>query len=379
MKTELALKLLRNALGWDNPTATREIIRIEHLANVKYDNYRNFEPGRRFLESLVLWLRQFSPNDRQVAYNFVVQRMLYISEVQMDHLVGLLYHQRILPILLNQASVLTGISRYQVKKIRVSSEFRMLERRSLFLGMSDGARMDSFRRKNALHNDQVSVSYELIESKWSRMYEELKKDLSAMGHQDHTNFINIFLIDDFSGSGNSILRISKGQFKGKLRQFVHEHLGYTHNKGFLSGLCNSIGPHLYLVTYVASEHALSELRDRARLFISNEHPCISSCDILDPLQLLRHNVTIPQTGNQNDELLDDMLYEYYDSRIEDEHTRTGGTNVIHGYGECALPLVLSHNCPNNSVYLLWGQTEEDNDCPGVKALFPRISRHLEVR
>lgn len=379
MKTELALKLLRNALGWDNPTATREIVRIEHLANVKYDSYRNFEPGRRFLESLVLWLRQFSPDDRQVAYDFVVQRMLYISDVQMDHLVGLLYHQRILPVLLKQASDLTGLSRYQVKKIRSSSEFRMLERRSLFLGMSDGARMDSFRRKNALHNDQVSVSYELIESKWSRMYEELKKDLGGMGHHDHANFINIFLIDDFSGSGNSILRISKGQLKGKLRQFFDEHLGYTHKKGFLAGLCNSAGPHLYLVTYVASEQAVVELRNRINTFISNEHPCVSSCTILDPLQLLKNTITIPQANNRNDELLDEMLYKYYDSKIEDEHTRTGGKNVIHGYGECALPLVLSHNCPNNSIYLLWGQTEQDKDCPGVKALFPRISRHLEVR
>lgn len=298
----------------------------------------------------------------------------------MDHLVGLLYPQRILPILIEQACKASGISPHQVRKIRASTAFKKVERKTLFLGMSDGARMDSFRRKNSLHNDQVSLSYELNQEKWTRMHEALEEERVRTGTHEHLCFENIFLIDDFTGSGNSILKIKDGKYKGKVQRFVDEALGRKADPGPLGKLCDDNGPRLYIVTYIASEQSLVELKDRVQGFLdSDERPHVSSCKVLDSLQLLQKDRMIPQPGNDNDELFDEMLYSYYDSRIEDEHTRTGGKNVIHGYAGCALPLVLSHNCPNNSVYLLWAQTEPANGCPGLKALFPRISRHLEGR
>ena len=383
MKTELALELLGDVMGWDDQTvATEEIGKIEYLAYMKYDTYRNFEPGRRFLESLTLWLRQFGTLDqRRVAYDFVMRRMLYFSEVQLDHLVGLLYPQRVLPILLEQACEVTGVSRYQIRTIKTSSTFKAIQRKTLFLGMSDGARMDAFRRKNAFPNDQVSVSYELNPGKWKRMHETLEQEHKRAGYDGHACFVNIFLIDDFSGSGNSILRIkNNGEFKGKLKQFVDEALGSQAEPRCLGERCINNGPRLYIVTYIASEQAITDLRQRVLSFVSSdERPYLYSCTVLDPLQMLNRKLTIPQSDNSNDGLFEDMLYDYYDARIEDEHTRTGGRNVILGYGGCALPLVLSHNCPNNSVYLLWAQTEKTDNCPGLRALFPRISRHLEGR
>lgn len=381
MNTELALQLLGKVMEWDTPTASQEIGKIEYLAEVKYDGYRNFEPGRRFLESLTLWLHQFdSIEERRVAYNFVMNRMLYISEIQMDHLVALLYPQRVFPILLRQASEVTGISPHQVKRIRTSPVFKEIERNTLFLAMSDGARMDAFRRKNALHNDQVSVSYELDPRKWARMHKSLGEGHASPEALEHLFFENIFLIDDFSGSGNSILRIKDGEFKGKLKRFADDALGNKTEPGPLGKLCNKNGARLYIVTYIAGERALTNLRERVRSFLhSEERPHVYSCEVLDPLQLLKEDLIIPQSNNDNDALLDEMLYGYYDSRIEDENTRTGGENVIHGYADCALPLVLNHNCPNNSIYLLWAQTEPTADCPRLRALFPRISRHLEGR
>jgi hypothetical protein len=176
MRDQVAEQLLGTVLDWDIPTAKEEISKLRYLAAVKYDSYRNFEPGRRFLESLVLWLRQFNTkNERHAAYRFIINRLLYVSDTQMDHLVGLLYPQRIFPILLDQASKKEGIPSYQIKKIRNSQAFNILKRKTLFLGMSDGARVDSLRRKNALTNEQVSVSYELSSEKWERMHEELEK------------------------------------------------------------------------------------------------------------------------------------------------------------------------------------------------------------
>ena len=43
-----------------------------------------------------------------------------------------------------------------------------------------------------------------------------------------------------------------------------------------------------------------------------------------------------------------------------------------GFDECALPVVLSHNTPNNSLPILWQDTDDDKE---FKGLFPRISRH----
>ena len=64
---------------------------------------------------------------------------------------------------------------------------------------------------------------------------------------------------------------------------------------------------------------------------------------------------------------------YYDPAAFDEHIEVGGTSTAQmGFAGCALPVVLSHNTPNNSVYMLWG-----SEAHGFPGLFPRVSRHKE--
>ena len=67
--------------------------------------------------------------------------------------------------------------------------------------------------------------------------------------------------------------------------------------------------------------------------------------------------------------LDELLNNYYDANLEDEHTRKGGGDVKYGFANCGLPLVLAHNTPNNSLYLLWAESAK------LRALFPRVNRH----
>jgi hypothetical protein len=50
----------------------------------------------------------------------------------------------------------------------------------------------------------------------------------------------------------------------------------------------------------------------------------------------------------------------------------GGTDGRLGFAGCALPLVLSHNTPNNAVYLLWGPEQYE-----YSGLFPRVVRHKD--
>lgn len=377
MKESLAEELLGKVMDWATPKAKEEIPKLKYLAEAKYDSYRNFEPGRRFLESMILWLHQFKTlKERHAAYDFIKDNLLYISETQMSHLVELLYPQRVLPILIEQTSLKENIPPFHIKKIRSSQTFKLLKRKTLFLGMSDGARIDAFRRKNALNNEQVSVSYELSEEKFKEMYDKLKEWLSDNGIQCDAKFENIFLIDDFSGSGNSILKFKDGEFKGKLKKLVKNSLGSKNKPGKLGRYCID-GPNIYIVTYIATKKALEHQRKTKKDFIESENISIT-CEILEPLLLLDDKVKVTQevVSNEFAQLLDD----YFDSRLdEDKHLQTGGTSAKYGYAGCALPLVLSHNCPNNSIYLLWAQTDKTEKQSGLRALFPRISRHLEER
>jgi hypothetical protein len=66
---------------------------------------------------------------------------------------------------------------------------------------------------------------------------------------------------------------------------------------------------------------------------------------------------------------------YYRTRAMDEHELKGETDDMKlGFAGCALPLVLAHNCPNNSVFLLWADRLETGSARG---LFPRVTRHRE--
>lgn len=377
MRDTLAEQLLGDAMQWDTSTAKEEIGKLRYIAAVKYDGYRNFEPGNHFLESLALWLRHFNDvSERQIAYQFIMNRLVFISETQMDHLVSLLYPHRVMPILLEQTRMQDNINIYKIKRIRNSVTFRVLKRKTLFLGMSDGARIDSFRRKNALNNEQVCVSHDLSREKCERIEGDLKLWLEENHIKSEAKLINIFLVDDFSGSGNSILREKDGKFSGKLVRFFDECI---ENKVKLKERCIENGPNIFIVTYLASENGINNLKLRLEQFLAIKGQQKINCKILDPLQILNNELKIPQSSCKDDLAFDELLDKYYDDRIEDEHTKTGGEDVKHGYAGCALPLVLCHNCPNNSVFLLWAQIEKSSERPNFKGVFPRISRHLEGR
>jgi hypothetical protein len=379
MKESIAEELLGKVMDWDTPKAKEEIPKLKYLAETKYDSYRNFEPGRRFLESLVLWLHQFRTlEERQTVYEFIDKNLLYISEKQMSHLVELLYPQRVLSILIEQTSRKEKLFPFHIKQIRSSQIFKLLKRKSLFLGMSDGARIDTFRRKNALNNEQVSVSYELSKEKYEGIHNKLKNWLLKKDIQAEAKFENIFLIDDFSGSGNSILRLENGEYDGKLFKFIKNSIGSKDEPEKLGKYCIDGGPRLFVVTYISTKKAMNHLKETIKNYIeTNRDLNLLSCEILEPLLLLDSSISVTKEnpGNEFAQLLDN----YYDKRLDDEYTETGGTDVKYGYAGCALPLVLSHNCPNNSIYLLWGQTDKTEEQHGLRALFPRISRHLEER
>ena len=358
MREGLAERLLAEVMHWSPADVARERPILQALASYKYDEYEQFSPGMHFIESLAIWLSNFDETERSVAYNFVTSRMLFVSEAEMRHLVGVTYPDYIRHILLQRAAAGTNVPEYAVAKLLGSEQFRRLERKSLFLGLSDGARVDVLRRKAELSNEQVHATYQLSDDKASDMVKELREELGS----SEARFENLFLIDDFSGSGDSLLREEQGELKGKAARCLSSLLGRNDGTELLDVASLSV----YVVLYMCTSRAMEAINQR----LANHWPADwPRCTLLPVHVLSSDTIVTAETAPGFDALLE----KYYDKAIMDRHLLEGGPDVIHGYGGCSLPLVLTHNTPNNSIYLLWA------DKPGLKtnALFPRVSRHRD--
>lgn len=371
MRDELAEQLLADyLLEWDDPTNEREIHYLQLMAQMKYDRYHNYEPGMRFLASLSLWLKQFStPRERQSAYSFVREHLIFISYDEISQLVDLVYPERIFPELLSQSAQKLSISTYRVKEIIGTAAFKALRRRSLFLGMSDGSRVDILRRRAMLNNEQVVVSYELSNQRCNKIKEKLQVWLHEGQYDDQPVFSNLFFVDDFAGSGTTIIRESGGEIDGRVKNIID----YLERNDNLGMLVDPAEVNIFIVLYVATTKAVMHIRDILKKV--KDTMGYNIC-LLDPLQLL------PTCYESSRHLLppgfEEVIEHYYDSRIEDKNTAVGGTKEVkYGYAKCGLPLVMEHNTPNNSLALLWADLEKEGTFPGIKALFPRISRHRE--
>ena len=80
MNDDLANTLLSQIMGWKSSELTEERLNLQRLSEYKYDEYQQFFPGGRFLESLCLWLKQFtSPDERKTAYDFIKKNLIFVS------------------------------------------------------------------------------------------------------------------------------------------------------------------------------------------------------------------------------------------------------------------------------------------------------------
>jgi len=67
MKDQLAEELLAKVMGWKSPQDFVEHgLPLQVIAAYKYDEYQQFSPGMRFIESLALWLGQFETMSNDV-------------------------------------------------------------------------------------------------------------------------------------------------------------------------------------------------------------------------------------------------------------------------------------------------------------------------
>ena len=319
-------------------------------------NIKQFSPGMRCVESLALWLAQFLPADRKVAYDFVCARLIFLSEAEMAHFAQIMYPDILRPLLLSRAAVADGLSPFRIGQIAQGATFRRLSKHStLFFGLSDGARIDQFRRSNReLSHEQIFPSYELP----AERVQELRDWVGSQG-LGSAPVPAIVLLDDFAGSGTSYVRVEDGALKGKLSKFLQRVTTSPDWQQIVRFPETAIIVALYVATAQAVENiaaGAAQLQERFGARIE-----------LHPVQLLDARLRLsPSSADPFIKLIED----YYDPAVEDEHTKKGGTNLKYGFAACGLPLVLHHNTPNNSLFLLWVEDSES-----VRPLFQRFSRH----
>lgn len=372
MKKLLAERLLGKVMGWESEELLEEQPIIEALARLKYDDYQQFKPGLKFVESLALWLDQFRPKERKVAYQFIKDRLIYLSSPEMNHLVDIAYPAVIRPILLKRTAEITKYPSWRTKQLAKSPEYSELRRRSLFLGLSDGARIDRFRRinNNELSNEQIHLSYDLSGLKVDDLVKSLNEDLEKLRRvfpevliKEEATFQIIFLLDDFSASGLSMLWNDSGTYKGKLNK-IYQY--FFKNNAPLARAVDPNGCDIYAILYIMTDRARKHLDEHIpNLWIGGK----SSCHF----HSLLHLGDEIKFGRSEDSEMNVLVKEYYDHSTFDKHMRVGNTaDGKLGFAGYGLPVVLGHNTPNDSIFLLWSYSEK------ARGLFPRVSRHREV-
>ncbi|MBD8736230.1 phosphoribosyltransferase-like protein [Sphingomonas sp. CFBP 13706] len=369
----LGLRLIADIMGWgEDGTATEEYAWLRLMASAKYDGYSDFRAGSRFIENLATWLKQFDPEDRHTAYDFVRQRLVYISAAEMQRTIEAFVPETVTPHLRRLAAQAAGIAAHEVwGSTEGATAFKRILRRCLFIGLSDGSRIDILRRANAtkLSTEQIAPMMNIGIEKW----QDLGKELCDAEKDADARFEHVYLIDDFTASGTTFIREVGGKWKGKLTKFnaLVEEARREMDGAFPLARGYSLHIHHYLSTYKARRALEERVDDARRNWTERSFGDIS----------ITQGVLLPETlplDAVRDENLIEMCGKYYDDqlyqRLKKHCDEAGQTSMKLGYADCALPIVLEHNTPNNSIPLLWAETEGTLGHRMVP-LFRRRDRH----
>ena len=380
MNQELGLRVLSKIMPWTDDEAGREFQWLKLMARIKYDSYRDFQAGMRFIESLATWLQQFKQEERVTAYAFLRDFLVYIGPKEMQRLVEQFYPRTVQERLFRMVASERGIEPFRVlvdESARMATD--VLRRKVLFMGLSDGARIDTIRHANAglLSNEQFVQGTQVDTEKWKDLLDSLRREL----RDPDARFRLVYLLDDFTGSGRSFLRFDKRtkKWKGKLVRFkesVEQANGALGDDRLFEDGWELCAHHC-----VASSMAARAIRCRLNSAAGDgvfprdwARETYSSYGVVLP-----EDLPIDKDPRRADDFIK-LTRIYYDPIIRTKHTDIGKvTHLGLGFGGCALPLVLEHNTPNNSVALLWAETlgglGDDRTVPAMRPLFRRRQRH----
>ena len=290
---------------------------------------------------------------------FVKEKLIFISNEQMLHLVNIAFSEKVSPRIISKSAETLKINPYHISKIVFSDEYRANIRKTLFIGLSDGSRIDQFRRGSKINNEQVSTTYSISDIKSGEMIKDLQDKYPDQ------KFNTVFLIDDFTASGKSYFRADEK--KGKIYKFLVD-LFETNN---LDNLIDKTALDVHILFYIATAYSINKTETAIKEWQGSNS--LNFKLSIDAVQLIEQNVS---DDILKDQAFVDLCRKYFDSNDEtiiDSHYKVGKyRRPFLGFDECALPLVLNHNTPNNSLPLLWLPDDKQ-----FRGLFPRVTRHKD--
>ena len=373
MSQEFILRKLSEIMQWDTDRSQEEFVWLNLMSKMKYDSYQDFRAGVRFVESLADWVQQFPTlAERETAYGFIRENLVYVSPGEMNHLVELFYPETVQRHLMEEASKRSGIPSYRLwADQQASTLYERLLRQCLFIELSDGARIDIFRRANAgvVSNEQIVTAPRINKAKWDDLLKDLHNDLQ----DSEARFAFVFLVDDFTASGATLLRWEeeKQRWNGKIFRFWKDieeaNVAKTH-----------FDPSWVLCVhhYLATHRARSVTEQRQKEALKRRHEAgdgwFERVEFSFGAYLPEN---LPANKVQHEDFLN-LVEKYYDDAIETKHMKVGGDDARLGFGKCALPLILEHNTPNNSLALLWAETSGEQGKHTMRPLFRRRQRHI---
>lgn len=355
MNDILAEKLLAKIMEWEPEDLVKERFQVQMFADIKYNNYQQYSQGMRYVESLALWLKCFDKSDRSILYNFLKENLIYISEKQMRTLVEMSYPFYIKTKLLKKASSISKKPTTNTEKMNQDELYNMLVKKSLFLGLSDGSHIDLFRRANTeLSNEQICVYYDMSKAKFTDMLRE-----TPTSKIPSERFVNIFLLDDFSGSGISFIRKEGDKWKGKIIKFLER----LKDHGIKTDTID-----LLLLLYISTSNALEYINTQLSKYKTEKG--ITDAYNAEAIQIIDK----PKINQEIKDLLKKYYEQYGMNTIEDSHYKKGDYNTpFLGFNAGSLPLVIYHNTPNNAIPIIWF-----NNSDNYYGLFPRVTRHKDT-
>lgn len=367
--SELELRVIAQLMGWPEQRQTEEFQWLRLMSRFKYDAYSDFVAGARFTGSLIQWLRQFDQVDRPEAYKLFRERLVFVSAVEMQRLIEAFYPVSMERKLIEDVALALGKPKYDVALGRVGKdEFAKRLKTTLIVGMSEGARLDSLRRANmgTLSHEQMLPSVEMDPKKWKAVLGKMRKQVKDTS----APISKIFLIDDFVASGTTFLRQEEdGEWDGKLIKLLRA--VPREDKEWAIDDNATIHVHHYIGSEAGRDKMLERKPDAERQIEKHLQKRLKvdfSFGWLMPGDVVVSKV---------DPVIKHLVTKYYSTDIEaDANTAGGGKtkDIKWGYKECRLTVVLEHNTPNNSLPLIWGQTEGKRG-HRMRALFRRRQRH----
>lgn len=375
MASNMALNLIAEVMDWEEgetSPATKEYAWLKMMSSIKYDGYADFRAGVRFVENLAVWLKQFDKADRENAYQFFKTRLVYISPAELQCLIEIFVPEVVTPNLRLRVAAEMQIKPYEVwSTAEGAALFKSSMRRTLFMGMSDGSRIDIFRRANAgrISTEQVVATYALDDKKWVGLGKDLVK---AEG--TGAKFENVYLIDDFTASGTTFIRHTKGEWKGKLAKFNQMVIDAKRNLKDSFPLQDKFSLNIH--HYISSDQARINLDALVAEALEKwEDKTFGSVEITEGLRLPASLKLTRETDPAIMALCDKYYDVDLDVRLAEHLAESTITTAKFGYAGCALPLIMDHNTPNNSIPLLWAETEGKNGGHPMSPLFRRRDRH----